>query len=740
MGQRAVLTLPYDPVVADQPGEARGSRRHFRGSKEDLLSHPISRRSVLRGAAVAATAAAAAPLISLRDRPAFATPEGTPWKITYRKTDNALYIADADGSNAVLLASNGGAATGVGNTGSGSWAPDGSRFVYTTATYGVASVRADGTAQGSSPAQLTVIAPTSNGYTGASQVAFSRHGSLVFYTVNGELRYTAADGNWDGGYYPLFDASVSGTFYNPTVAPDNTVYFEGQLTGETVTSIYRRDSATGATKIVDGATQPDISPDGSKIVFVRPSADGSQRHLWTANIDGSNAAQLTADETQAYNVDPRWSPDGQYILYTHNDQGLFNFVVRRIDVVNGGAPVDLVTGAWGPTWQPVRGNYVDRVWGNSALDTSVATSRYNWADHGVNDGLRGQATCVVLSRDDYFYDALSGSALAVAKGGPLMITPRSGLDSQVEAEIKRVLGDPAATTVTGTVYLLGGTDAMPLVIENRLRSLGYAIKRLGGVNMFDTTVLVAREITQTPTTVIVSTGYNYYDALSAGAAAGATPGTVIMLTGGDYMPPQTAAYLNTLDPHVVDIVAAGGPGDRALVSGYNNGMMPNWPADSMYYSLVGEYAEDTAVAVAEFFFTGPVNAAVATTLSWYDALTGGAMIGSNWGPLLLTSSTSLYHGVQDYLNRNSSSITNMVMLGGPNALNPALQTPIGNAISSYPDSWKYTDYTNTWQPATTRSNTGTSTLAPRTASPQRSTLDIPPRKTRHANLRRTVKR
>lgn len=69
------------------------------------------------------------------------------------------------------------------------------------------------------------------------------------------------------------------------------------------------DLATGAqarlTNTV-GATYPDISRDGSKIVFVRNG------NIFSVNKFGGNLTQLTFD---GQNIQPAWSPDGTKITY-----------------------------------------------------------------------------------------------------------------------------------------------------------------------------------------------------------------------------------------------------------------------------------------------------------------------------------------------------------------------------------------------------------------------------------------
>jgi TolB protein len=52
-------------------------------------------------------------------------------------------------------------------------------------------------------------------------------------------------------------------------------------------------------------TQPDVSPDGSKVAFI------SNNHLHTINIDGTGKQQITTSD--AKESMPVWSPDGKWI-------------------------------------------------------------------------------------------------------------------------------------------------------------------------------------------------------------------------------------------------------------------------------------------------------------------------------------------------------------------------------------------------------------------------------------------
>lgn len=102
------------------------------------------------------------------------------------------------------------------------------------------------------------------------------------------------------------------------------------------------------------ASDPQISPDGSWIVYVRNGfdilKDKGRSTLWQIAADGSDHRALTTGETEVRS--PRWSPDGKRLLYLSVEDKVAQIRVRWMDNGQVTRLTHLNRSARGIVWSP----------------------------------------------------------------------------------------------------------------------------------------------------------------------------------------------------------------------------------------------------------------------------------------------------------------------------------------------------------------------------------------------------
>lgn len=88
-------------------------------------------------------------------------------------------------------------------------------------------------------------------------------------------------------------------------------------------------------------TQPSLSPDGGSVVYVDDAGAGGQ--LWRLDFAGTAPRQLTSGEPP--DARPRWSPDGEAILFMRKG-GIWTLPA------GGGEAAVVIHNAYNPNWSP----------------------------------------------------------------------------------------------------------------------------------------------------------------------------------------------------------------------------------------------------------------------------------------------------------------------------------------------------------------------------------------------------
>ena len=297
-----------------------------------------------------------------------------------------------------------------------------------------------------------------------------------------------------------------------------------------------------------------------------------------------------------------------------------------------------------------------RIAGDNRYLTSVAASLR---------GFPSGAKTVVVAKGTDWPDALGGSALAGAVGGPLLLTRPDALPSEVAAEIKR-LGATKAYVLGSTASISAGVaaaiDALPLVTE---------VERLGGANRYETARKVADETISLlgpdyKGEAFVATGLNFPDATGAAPVAAALGRPILLanVTAGTvYVPAKTAKVV------ILGSVAA----VPATIETYLNGRL----GDANVGRLSGKNRYDTAAMAAQLGVNAGMRwdgVGLATGVNFPDALSGGAMLGELNSVLLLTRPDVLSGEAKTKLWNNKAAIDTLFIFGDKNAVSAAVET------------------------------------------------------------------
>ena len=140
--------------------------------------------------------------------------------------------------------------------------------------------------------------------------------------------------------------------------PPLSVAFHSNSVGNTEVYVMNPDG-TDQTRLTFDARvdqQPDISPDGRRIVFcstrITDTNPEGDLEIFVMDADGSNATQLTFNGTGINDAWPRWSPNGKQIVFHSNVDGNFEIYLINSD----GTDLTRVTDYPGleqfPEWAP----------------------------------------------------------------------------------------------------------------------------------------------------------------------------------------------------------------------------------------------------------------------------------------------------------------------------------------------------------------------------------------------------
>lgn len=322
------------------------------------------------------------------------------------------------------------------------------------------------------------------------------------------------------------------------------------------------------------------------------------------------------------------------------------------------------------TFRPAVDVAVERVAGPERVATAVALSQRRFDDCALRDG-----GAVVLARADAYPDALAGGPLAVARGGPVLLTDRDTLSGPTRAELARLCA--------GEAVLLGGEAALSGAVAEAVAASGAAVRRLAGGDRFATAAAVAAELPESGTAYLVEglspdPARGWPDAVSASWVAG-TEGAPILLATRDGLPPATAGALRDRAPATVVLVggeAALGPAVAGAVA------EAVAPLAGTVERVAGADRYGTSAALAARAADDAETVFLATGLAFPDALAAGPSVVADGAGLLLVDGADLRASAASaaWLAERPGTVERLVLVGGEQAVADAVAVQAQAAV------------------------------------------------------------
>ncbi|WP_164996722.1 5'-nucleotidase C-terminal domain-containing protein [Actinomyces minihominis] len=205
----------------------------------------------------------------------------------------------------------------------------------------------------------------------------------------------------------------------------------------------------------------------------------------------------------------------------------------------------------------------------------------------------------------------------------------------------------------------------------------HDVRRLAGKDRYGTNLAVNEALGYAKGgTVIVATGANYADALSAAPAAASRDGALFLTSKGS-LSSATLAEIKKLEPRRVYVIGGTGAISSKVVTQLRDA------TDVFPLRLAGADRYETSAKVFQHFFSGSTvpTAFVATGQDFPDALSASAAAGALGGPVLLVNGTTgknLMSESTALLKRLGTE--NILITGGQGAVNSTIEANLSKAF------------------------------------------------------------
>jgi putative cell wall-binding protein len=406
--------------------------------------------------------------------------------------------------------------------------------------------------------------------------------------------------------------------------------------------IFVRDLDRGVTERVSrswsggdahgNSTDPSISHDGRYVAFSSMAADiatgdaNLRSDVFVADRTVGNISLVSSVETRSADgdsYDPVISPDAQHVGFCSN--------AAELGAAAAGSPVVA----------PFRPRAFVRIAGADRYETAAKASE------------GASSSTVIVASGENWPDALAAAPLAGRAKAPLLLTRTGALPAATRAAIVRLK--------PSKVIIVGESGAVSAGVAREIGGLTTDVVRIGGVDRYATAAAIAETMTAGggPRAVLVVTGANYPDAVAASPFAYADQSPVVLAR------PGSAAVLLPSSTTTATILGGTGAVPTA-VEDYLKGRLGLAAVSRIggvdRYATAAQLVEKRATAASW------KNLGFATGEQFADALSGGILVGSRGGAMLLTRPSVVPAVGSTLVRDHGRRIPTVLIFGGTGAV------------------------------------------------------------------------
>ncbi len=340
----------------------------------------------------------------------------------------------------------------------------------------------------------------------------------------------------------------------------------------------------------------------------------------------------------------------------------------------------------GPVIAKVNVSDWNRLGGESRLDTMKLVNQEGFAG--------GSCRNIVLASASGFPDALSASALAGALKAPIVTTSSTdgnGLSNEAADEIERIAAKDA------TVWIMGGNAAVSDQAKADVEKLGYKAERLGGSDRYDTALKIMDKVEEVAAqdqgksdTVIVTTGRDFADSLSAASWAYVSTSPIVTVDSGKCLNADQIEAIT--DGGYTKVLVLGGDARvdydklKSDLSGIANLKTTQIAGKSRVQTSaeVAKWVTGNEVKGATFYPSedttlGFDGMAVANAWNFPDALCAAGLQGTKKACMLLVDDDKTTRtAIDDVIKPNKSELKISYILGGSAAVSYSVENYLKN--------------------------------------------------------------